>query len=214
MGPFSEVQDEQRISLPSLGGKNYVLVVQDEYSRYCWVRILTRKSDATDAIVRILNLLRTQFPQHIIRRLHSDGGGEFVNPCMDEYLAGHGIERTYTTRDKPQHNGKVERLNQSLHLLVRLMLTASSGPQSLWGEAMVHAGRVWNATPLKVLDGVTPYERLTGLSPDHVQSKLKVFGCNAFYLLSKNARGKFQSCMAPGIWVGYSTVQNAHCDQS
>jgi hypothetical protein len=32
----------------SLGGKKYILVVVDDYSRYTWIRLLKEKSEAFD----------------------------------------------------------------------------------------------------------------------------------------------------------------------
>ena len=207
MGPFSSHSDGASQAVPSLGGNRYALVVVDDYSRHTWVRLLKNKSDAADATTTVLQLAATQLQAPVIR-LHTDGGGEFLCSKITEFVAANGIRHTYTTRDHPEHNGKVERLNQTLMLMVRSMLTGCNAPLALWGEALAYAAIVYNRTPLRVIDGVSPHEKLHGVKPD--LSKLHVFGSNCFHRVVDAHRAKLDPPFVRGVWVGYSEQQSAH----
>ena len=60
----------------SVGGKSYILVIVDDFSRYSWVFFLASKDEtfgfARDLILR----LRTEFP-NAMRVIRSDNGTEF-----------------------------------------------------------------------------------------------------------------------------------------
>ena len=208
IGPMSAMIDGQRQSLPSLGGNSYILVVVDEFTRHSWVRLLQRKSDTAAQVCNLLVLLKRQYNQYPIRRFHTDGGLEFVNRTIDNYCASEGINHTTTTRDKPAHNGKAERFNQTLIAMIRSMLHGCSAHPSLWGDAALQACYVYNRTPLRVINGSTPYELLNGQQPD--LSKIKVFGSNVFYSINENERSKIQATSHKGVWIGWDERKNAH----
>ena len=208
IGPVSAMIDGQRQSLPSIGGNIYILVVVDEFTRYAWVFLLRNKSDTASQVINLLTLLKRQYSQYPIRRFHTDGGLEFVNRTVDDYLATEGINHTTTTRDKPSHNGKAERYNQTLIALIRSMLHGCQADLSLWGDAAVQASYVYNRTPLRVINNSTPYELLNGKQPD--LSKIKVFGSNVFYSINENERSKIQATSHKGVWIGWDERKNGH----
>ena len=41
-------------STHSLFGKKYVMIVEDDFTQYSWVSFLERKSDAADALMKVL----------------------------------------------------------------------------------------------------------------------------------------------------------------
>ncbi|GJP55832.1 hypothetical protein CLOM_g14857, partial [Closterium sp. NIES-68] len=59
-------------------GHRYMLVLVDDHSRYSSVSLLRSKGDASAAIIAWLKQASTHFGRPV-RRLHSDGGGEFLN---------------------------------------------------------------------------------------------------------------------------------------
>lgn len=207
IGPSSTYIDGHMVRTPSIGGNLYTLNVMCVATRHVWTRTLKAKSDTAKAVISILRKLMNRYSQYKLVRFHTDGGKEFVNAELGAYLDTNGIEHTYTTRNHPQHNGKIERLNQTLINLARSMLTECKAPIQLWGDAIIHASYVYNHTPLKVIGMLTPIQKLTGQQPD--LSKIKVFGCNAFYALPDTQRSKFQPTFTRGVWIGHSTKQNA-----
>ncbi|MCW3101490.1 MAG: retrovirus-related Pol polyprotein from transposon 1-94 [Chthonomonadaceae bacterium] len=208
VGPVSAVVDGARQAMPSLGGNRYILVVVDEYSRYAWTHLVKRKSDVPSLLINQLVMLKRQHSQLPIRRFHTDGGTEFVNRALGDYLVTEGIRQTTTTRDKPSHNGKCERFNQTLINLMRSMIHGANAHPTVWGEAAGYATYTYNRTPLLVIDKKTPYELLYGTAAD--TSKLHVFGCDAYYALYKQDRSKLQPINLKGVWIGWDEAQNAN----
>jgi transposase InsO family protein len=63
----------------SAGGKWYVLVIVDDYSRYAWVFFLADKGE-TFGFVRVVILwLKNERHGDAVRAIRSDNGSEFKN---------------------------------------------------------------------------------------------------------------------------------------
>ena len=60
----------------------------------------------------------------------------------------------------------------------RALLKQRGMPTIYWGEAVKTVVHLLNCSPIKALDGKTPYEAWHGRKP--VVSHLRVFGCLAF----------------------------------
>jgi len=58
---------------------------------------------------------------------------------------------------KPSINGVAERTNQTLKDMVRSMISHSTLPESLWGEALKTVVYILNRVPSKAVNE-TPYE--------------------------------------------------------
>ena len=71
-------------------------------------------------------------------------------------------------------NGVAERRNQTLKDMVRSMVSHSSLPESLWGEALKTAAYILNRVPSKAVNK-TPYELWTGKKPSI--KHLHIWGC-------------------------------------
>jgi transposase InsO family protein len=63
----------------SVGGKWYVLVVVDDYSRYAWVFFLEDKGEMFGFIRDLVSRFRNKRHGDAIRAIHSDNGSEFRN---------------------------------------------------------------------------------------------------------------------------------------
>lgn len=74
----------------SLGGRKYILVVVDDYSRFTWAILLWEKSNAVDAAQQLLK--KIQIEQYCpIMRICSDHGREFENAKFEEFCYSYGI---------------------------------------------------------------------------------------------------------------------------
>ena len=71
-----------------------------------------------------------------LKRLRTDNGGEYISRKFKEYCSKHGIRLEKTVPGTPQHNGVVERMNQTIVEKVRCMLKLVKLPKSFWGEAV------------------------------------------------------------------------------
>ena len=209
VGPISMVSSSGRIRVPTFKGSLYGLIIVDEFSRFCIVRLLQRKSDAAQELVNVLIQLKRQLgSSRPILRLHSDGGTEFVNSDVGEYLKREGIRQTTTTRDKPAHNGKAERVNRTLLQLVRSMLLQANAHPVLWGEALLNAVMIYNCSPHGAINKEKPYERLYGT--DAPEDRLHVFGSDVYYHLHEPDMSKIQPVNRKGAWIGWDESKQAH----
>nr|GFC40399.1 hypothetical protein [Tanacetum cinerariifolium] len=84
--------------IASINGKQYVLVIVDDYSRYTWSPVI---------IIRI------------------DNGTEFKNHVLKEFFDSVGISHQMSSVRTPQQNGVVERRSRTLVEAARTMLIFS-----------------------------------------------------------------------------------------
>ena len=95
---------------------------------------------------------------------------------FSRFLQECGIEAQYTMPGTPQQNGVAERRNRTLLDMVRCMLSHSSLPDFLWGDAIKTAVYILNQVPSKSVPK-TPYELMTGKKP--TLKHFHVWGCKA-----------------------------------
>ena len=60
----------------SLGGKKYILVVVNDFTRYTWVVLLKDKTEAPEKMIHLCKKLQVE-KDTIIARIRSDHGREF-----------------------------------------------------------------------------------------------------------------------------------------
>lgn len=48
------------IAIASLGGKKYTLVIVDDYSKFTWVYFLRTKNEASENLIKPINLVENQ----------------------------------------------------------------------------------------------------------------------------------------------------------
>ena len=74
----------------SLGGKRYIMVVVDDFTRYTWVIFLRSKSDTLEYIEALC--IRLQNEKSLkIDRVRNDHGKEFENSYMESFCTRSGI---------------------------------------------------------------------------------------------------------------------------
>jgi transposase InsO family protein len=76
----------------SMGGKWYVLVIVEEYSRYSWVFFLESKDEVFEHFQSLASRLNNKHPNGL-KAIHSDNGTEFRNASFDEFFLEHGIDQ-------------------------------------------------------------------------------------------------------------------------
>ncbi|KAJ9561450.1 hypothetical protein OSB04_006610 [Centaurea solstitialis] len=104
----------------SLGGKKYMLVLIDEFSRFTCVEFMKKKSHVPSILINLLKRLQVLYGLQV-RVLRSDNGTEFKNSITEEYLASVGITHNFSAPRTPQQNGVVERKNRTLVEAARTM---------------------------------------------------------------------------------------------
>lgn len=105
----------------TVGGSKYVLTFTDDCTRKSWVYFLRQKSEVFEKFKEFKALLKTQ-KGACIKKLRSDGGGEYISNKFQNYLKKHEIEIATTPPYSPQMNGVAERLNRTLLNKARCMI--------------------------------------------------------------------------------------------
>lgn len=165
------------VTSQSLGGAIYLLMFTDGYTRFKIGYLIKRKSEALKCFQEY-KALAEKHHEKPIRKLRTDGGGEYTSNEFSHLLKKKGIEAQRTTPYTPQSNGMSERANRTIVGTTRALLHAVSAPKQYWGEAAMTAIYVRNRLPTKVLaHGQTPHEKWYGRRP--LYGHLRVWGCLA-----------------------------------
>jgi hypothetical protein len=187
----------------SIGGARYAIVIVDDYSRFTWVRQLTSKSDATQAIKDFTAWAETQHQRkgYRVRTIRSDNGGEFVNDALSVWMKERGIEHQRTVPYTPQQNGVAERMNRTLMEMVRTVLQSAQSSPAFWAQAILYAAYTRNRLVTRAVNGKTPYEAWFGIKPDI--STLRPFGCVAYAHIPGALRTKLDAKARKCMMLGY-----------
>jgi hypothetical protein len=120
----------------ALGGYRYFVTFTDDYSRFTWVTPIKHKDEVLNLFKNLYNELKNQKGVKV-KKLVSDGGGEYISKVFEAYLLKKGIESEVTPKNSPQMNGVAERLNRILMNIVRAMLKGKTLNNRLWAETLV-----------------------------------------------------------------------------
>lgn len=144
----------------SIGGKKYIFVVVDDFSRYTWVSFLREKSDTVSLFkALVLNVQHDkQSKIGCITRIRSNHGKEFENSEYSNFCNELGIRHKFSAPKIPQQNGAVERKNRVIQEMARVMLHAQKIPLRFWAEAVNTACYVINRVYLRPGTLQMPYE--------------------------------------------------------
>jgi len=145
------------MQVESIGGKIYVLVVVDDFSRFTWVNFIREKSDIFDVFKDLCTQLEREKDNGIVR-IRSDHGTKFENAKFNEYCYGEVIKHEFSSPITPHQNGVVIRKNRTLQESARVMLHAKHLPYYLWVEAMNTACHIHNNVTLRKGTTTTLYE--------------------------------------------------------
>jgi transposase InsO family protein len=85
----------------SMGGKWYVLVIVDDYSRYSWVFFLESKDKVFEHFRLLALRLNNEHP-NCLKAIHSDNETEFRYASFDEFCLEHEIDQQFSTPRVPQ----------------------------------------------------------------------------------------------------------------
>jgi len=195
------------LQVESIGGKRYVLVFVDDFSRFTWVNFIREKSDTFDVFKDLCTQLQREKDYGIVR-IRSDHGTEFENAKFDEYCLGEGIKHEFSSPITPQQNGVVEKKNRTLQESARVMLHAKHLPYRFWVEAMNTTCHIQKMVTLRTGTTTTLYELWKGRKP--IVKYFHVFGSKCYILSDRDYRRKMDPKSYEGIFLGYSTNSRAY----
>ncbi|GFT10306.1 retrovirus-related Pol polyprotein from transposon TNT 1-94 [Trichonephila clavipes] len=184
----------------SQGGNKYFLSIIDDYSRKVTVFPIRNKSDVFHTFIRFQKRAERFLSKKVIA-VRTDGGLEFCNKDMDNFLTELGIKHEVTNSYTPKMNGVAERFNLTALDGIKPLLKSSEVPHKFWGEALLCFTYAWNRICPKY-SNKTPFEKYSGRKPSVLH--LKPFGCLAYAGVPKQIRRKFDMRAKMGIMMGYA----------
>jgi hypothetical protein len=184
----------------SMGGKWYVLVIVDDYSRYSWISFLESKDEVFEHFRSLALRLNNEHP-NCLKAIRSDNGTEFKNASFDQFCLEHGVDQQFSTPCVPQQNGVVKQKNHTLVEMARMMLDEHRTLRRFWTDAINTACYISNQIFLCSILHLAPFELYFVQKPSI--SHLRPFRCKCFVLKRGNL-DKFETCSSDGILLGYT----------
>ncbi|KAL6333654.1 hypothetical protein AAG906_028839 [Vitis piasezkii] len=138
-----------------LKGKITAKTRKEKIDRYGYVELIHEKFDS----LIVFKALKAKVESRLgkpIKAVKSDRGGEYYGRYDEigrnprpflKFLLECGIDARYTMSGTSQHNGVAQKRNRTLLDMVRCMLSKSSLPEFLWGEALRTATYILNQVP-------------------------------------------------------------------
>ncbi|GFW03331.1 retrovirus-related Pol polyprotein from transposon TNT 1-94 [Trichonephila clavipes] len=178
----------------SQGGNKYFLSIIDDYSRKVTVFPIRNKSDVFHTFIRFQKRAERYLSRKVIA-VRTDGGLEFCNKDMDNFLTELGIKHEVTNSYTPEMNGVAERFNLTALDGIKTLLKSSEVPHKFWGEALLCFTYAWNRICHKD-SNKTPFEKYSGRKPSVLH--LKPFGCLA-YAVSETSTETLSTSEKPNV---------------
>jgi transposase InsO family protein len=75
----------------SIGGKWYILIIVDDYSRYFWVFFLKSKDEVFEHFQSLALRLNHDHPNYL-KAIHSDNETEFRNAYFNQFCLEHDVD--------------------------------------------------------------------------------------------------------------------------
>ena len=85
----------------SLGGKRYILVVVDDFTRYTWVVLLRAKAETPEKMIHLCRKLQVE-KGTVIARIRSDHGREFENTKLATFCNDQSTHQEFSSPKTPQ----------------------------------------------------------------------------------------------------------------
>ena len=129
-------------SVESIGGKRYMLVICDDFSRFTWTYFMCPKSDTVTPFEQFLADERVVGTLSAVEVVRSDEGGEFKGDFA-KLCRRHNIHQEFTTADSAKFNGVAER---HIALIESAGMATQVQARSLFRGFKIPSGsRLWSA---------------------------------------------------------------------
>jgi hypothetical protein len=145
----------------SVDGFQYLLVIKDKFSGYTML-IPSKEADSSTAVVALLmwdSLFGVSGQTWV-----SDQGSHFKNRLVKAMSDALMLkEHHFTTAYCPWSNGSVERLNRTVLVIIRKLLSENHIPDIEWSRVVHLLMKIINETPSTARGGFTPRKLFTML---------------------------------------------------
>jgi hypothetical protein len=191
-GPFPEGK----------GKFKYFITFRDEKSRHGRVYFMKSRNEALDKL-KIYRVWaeKSRDGCEKMKRLMTDGAGEYESAIFRKYLADNGIEHLITNADDPAQNGIAEGYGKQLQQMGMTKLKHAKLEIKYWPYAVNSACYVTNRLPMSHLLGKSPHEVWYRRKAD--LDMLRTFGTDAWVKKHDNAMRKGGDKARKGLFLGY-----------
>jgi hypothetical protein len=142
-----------------------------------------------------------------MRAICSDNGTELKKYSVCNFLCFFGTRASVFLSVCAPTECIIERKNQTLVKMARMMLDEHWTPRRFWTEAINTTCHVSNRIFLQAFLNKTSYELRFGRPPK--VSHFRVFGCRCF-VLKQRSLDKFESRSSNGVFLGYALHSRAY----
>ncbi|PKU64810.1 Retrovirus-related Pol polyprotein from transposon TNT 1-94 [Dendrobium catenatum] len=191
----------------SNSGFLYYVIFIDDYSRFTWLFPMKQKSEVFNIFVSFKAQVEN-LTSHKIKRLRTDGGGEYLNKSFNHFLKLHGITHQTSCPYTPEQNGVAERKHRHIVETTRTLLHKASVPYKYWPDTVITSTYLINRMPSPNTHNMSPFELFHKSKPNY--DHLRIFGCACFPLISSSLRHKLQPTAKSCIFIGYSDAQKGY----
>lgn len=135
---------------------------------------MSTKANAFPILKSFLTYVERQFERKI-KIVRSDNAYELgFGTLPTEFFSSQGIIHQTSCVATPQQNGVAKRKHRHLLEICRALMYQSHLQPRYWEEALLTATHIINILPSKVLNHLTPYEKLFHKPPSYTHLKLVV----------------------------------------
>ena len=185
------------------GNAKYILAILDDFSRYEKTYYLQNKSEAGEGlesfIKHVRNIIGYDAKLCYVRAYNAKEftGGKFPDVILEEKA-----ETDFSPPYTPELNGTAERFNETIQNKTRALLIDSGLPASMWILAVEAACYIYNLTPHRSNNFVSPLNKLAPNIKNKLEH-LKRLGCRAFAKIPIK-KTKFSDQAIKCILVGFT----------
>ena len=196
------------MQLEDFWGHKYTCLLVCAKSRFKWLHLLKKKDEAAQIVIGWKSHVERQFGCKV-KRLQTDGGGEWHGPVLQQWLATEGIEHVTTQPYSSEMNGLAEVYHRVLIHSASAMLNGANLRLDFWGQAALCAVYLNNRTPTKARGlnlKMTPYEALHGVKP--YLGHVRIWGCRVYAHVPDKKRKKLDPHSKECMLMGYFDTEN------
>ena len=179
---------------------------RDDKTMMSEVHPLVHKSDVVEKF-KAFQARHERPPDRKIRRLRTNGGGEYASKAFQLYLKQCGIVFEPTARESPEQNPVSERINKEVGEKSRAMHTSGGISKTFWPEVVQTANYMVMRTPHIRLGEITPFQAWHNEKPD--VSHIRTLGSIVF-VRTVGHRAKLDDRSEPYVLVGFNENTNKH----
>jgi hypothetical protein len=185
---------------------SYGLVLKEPRLEWLGFSHIDTKDECAQEFIKGLCYLETLTGTRA-KRVHVDGGGEFINRSVEDFCSMRGTELPPSPPRTPELNGIAERTVRTVKDGFRTLMMRCGLPSRYWPYAARHFIYVWNRTHIAAETKKTPYHELRGKKAS--VRHLAPFGCDAWVHVPKQHRGASVSAkMEPAVYLGHDHAHN------